>query len=87
MTSPCFFLTDSFPQEFCYKIDFPRGLLVRWFIALYVNDVVEEEVTLKNPCHISFQFHNDGDDSNDYNVAIDGDDIDNGPVVIHLIYT
>ena len=44
---PHYFLTDlTAHQEICYKIDFPRGLLVRWFIALYVNDIVEEEVTI-----------------------------------------
>ena len=52
-------LTSS--QDVCYKLDFPRGLLVRWFIALYVNDIVEEEVTLiSNPIQINFEFNFDG---------------------------
>lgn len=34
-------------QVFCYSRTFPKGLLLRWFVALYEADVVDEQVFLK----------------------------------------
>ena len=34
-------------QVFCFSRGFPKGLLLRWFVALYEADVVEEHVFLK----------------------------------------
>lgn len=30
-------------QVFCYSVDFPKGMLLRWFKALYDLSVIEEE--------------------------------------------
>jgi translation initiation factor 4G len=34
-------------QVFCFSRGFPKGLLLRWFLALYEADLVEEQVFLK----------------------------------------
>uniref|UniRef100_A0A0K8SIQ8 Eukaryotic translation initiation factor 4 gamma 2 n=1 Tax=Lygus hesperus TaxID=30085 RepID=A0A0K8SIQ8_LYGHE len=34
-------------QVFCFAIDFPKGMLLRWFVNLYDLEIVEEEAFLK----------------------------------------
>lgn len=34
-------------QVFCFSRQFPKGLLLRWFVALYEADIVDEHVFLK----------------------------------------
>ena len=34
-------------QVFCFNKQFPKGMLLRWFVALYEADVIEESVFLK----------------------------------------
>jgi translation initiation factor 4G len=34
-------------QVFCHEQGFPKGLMLRWFMALYENDVIEEQAFLK----------------------------------------
>ncbi len=34
-------------QVFCFHKQFPKGMLLRWFVALYEADVIEENVFLK----------------------------------------
>lgn len=34
-------------QVFCFAIDFPKGMLLRWFVNLYHLEIVEEEAFLK----------------------------------------
>jgi len=34
-------------QVYCYNEGFPKGLMLRWFMALYENDVIEEHAFLK----------------------------------------
>ncbi|XP_048511853.1 eukaryotic translation initiation factor 4 gamma 2 isoform X1 [Athalia rosae] len=34
-------------QVFCYSHKFPKGMLLRWFMALYAIDVVDEEALLQ----------------------------------------
>jgi len=34
-------------QVFCFSRQFPKGLLLRWFVALYETDIVDEHVFLK----------------------------------------
>ena len=32
---------------FCFDKAFPKGLMLRWFMALYENDIIEEGSFLK----------------------------------------
>ncbi|XP_075213295.1 N-acetyltransferase 1 isoform X2 [Lycorma delicatula] len=34
-------------QVYCFSLDFPKGMLLRWFINLYDLEIVEEEAFLK----------------------------------------
>ncbi|CAH1399349.1 unnamed protein product [Nezara viridula] len=34
-------------QVFCYSLEFPKGMLLRWFVNLYDLEIVEEEAFLK----------------------------------------
>ncbi|BES99208.1 Eukaryotic translation initiation factor 4 gamma [Nesidiocoris tenuis] len=34
-------------QVFCFAVDFPKGMLLRWFVNLYDLEIVEEEAFLK----------------------------------------
>ncbi|KAL1122516.1 hypothetical protein AAG570_002847, partial [Ranatra chinensis] len=34
-------------QVFCYSLDFPKGMLLRWFVNLYDLEIIEEEAFLK----------------------------------------
>lgn len=34
-------------QVYCYSLQFPKGMLRRWFIALYDLEVIEEEAFLQ----------------------------------------
>ncbi|RWS03662.1 eukaryotic translation initiation factor 4 gamma 2-like protein, partial [Dinothrombium tinctorium] len=34
-------------QSYCYELDFPKGMLLRWFMSLYDMELVEEEVFIK----------------------------------------
>uniref|UniRef100_A0A069DWX8 Eukaryotic translation initiation factor 4 gamma 2 n=1 Tax=Panstrongylus megistus TaxID=65343 RepID=A0A069DWX8_9HEMI len=34
-------------QVFCYALDFPKGMLLRWFVNLYDLEIIEEEAFLK----------------------------------------
>merc|ERR1719411_2457900 len=34
-------------QVFCFSKSFPKGMLLRWFVALYEADIVDEHVFLK----------------------------------------
>lgn len=34
-------------QVYCFSIDFPKGMLLRWFLNLYDLEVIEEEAFLK----------------------------------------
>jgi len=34
-------------QVFCFSRGFPKGMLLRWFVALYETDIVDEHVFLK----------------------------------------
>jgi len=33
-------------QVYCYSASFPKGLLLRWFVALYETDIIEETAFL-----------------------------------------
>lgn len=34
-------------QTFCYGLNFPKGMLLRWFVALYDLEILEEDAFLK----------------------------------------
>jgi len=34
-------------QSFCFTLNFPKGMLLRWFLMLYDLEVIEEEVFIK----------------------------------------
>jgi len=34
-------------QVFCFSRQFPKGMLLRWFVALYEADVIDEHVFLR----------------------------------------
>lgn len=34
-------------QVFCFSRGFPKGMLLRWFVALYEADIIDEHVFLK----------------------------------------
>lgn len=34
-------------QNFCYGLNFPKGMLLRWFVVLYDLEIVEEEAFLR----------------------------------------
>ncbi len=34
-------------QVFCFQQQFPKGMLLRWFVALYEADIIQETVFLK----------------------------------------
>jgi len=34
-------------QVFCHQQGFPKGLMLRWFMALYDNDIIDEQAFLK----------------------------------------
>lgn len=46
--SPVLQLTAVYAmQVFCFHKQFPKGMLLRWFVALYEADIIEENVFLK----------------------------------------
>jgi len=34
-------------QVYCYSVQFPKGMLLRWFVNLYDLEIVEEDAFLK----------------------------------------
>ena len=34
-------------QVFCFSRSFPKGMLLRWFVALHEADIIDEHVFLK----------------------------------------